>query len=75
MMTNDDERGEGGGKKCQKFDDVICERPLRGSSFFGLPPVFDLPTLGIKYLYRKNQSSNIIFWSKLMVPNWLRTLR
>ena len=28
MMTNDDERGEGGGKKCPKFDDVICERPL-----------------------------------------------
>ena len=28
MMTNDDERGEGG-KKCPKFDDVICERPLR----------------------------------------------
>ena len=27
MMTNDDERGEGG-KKCSKFDDVICERPL-----------------------------------------------
>ena len=27
-MTNDDERGEGG-KKCRKFDDVICERPLR----------------------------------------------
>ena len=27
MMTNDDERGEGG-KKCPKFDDVICERPL-----------------------------------------------
>ena len=27
MMTNDDERG-GGGKKCPKFDDVICERPL-----------------------------------------------
>ena len=27
MMTNDDERG-GGGKKCLKFDDVICERPL-----------------------------------------------
>ena len=26
-MTNDDERGEGG-KKCRKFDDVICERPL-----------------------------------------------
>ena len=26
-MTNDDERGEGG-KKYQKFDDVICERPL-----------------------------------------------
>ena len=26
MMTNDDERGEGG-KKCPKFDDVICERP------------------------------------------------
>ena len=25
-MTNDDERGEGG-KKCPKFDDVICERP------------------------------------------------
>ena len=24
MMT----RGGGGGKKCQKFDDVICERPL-----------------------------------------------
>ena len=30
-MTNDDERGGGGrgGKKCPKFDDVICERPLR----------------------------------------------
>ena len=28
MMTNDDERG-GGGKKCRKYDDVICERPLR----------------------------------------------
>ena len=27
MMKNDDERG-GGGKKCPKFDDVICERPL-----------------------------------------------
>ena len=27
-MTNDDERGEGG-KKCRKFDDVICERPLK----------------------------------------------
>ena len=27
LMTNDDERGEGG-KKCRKFDDVICERPL-----------------------------------------------
>ena len=27
-MTNEDERGEGG-KKCRKFDDVICERPLR----------------------------------------------
>ena len=27
MMTNDDERGEGG-KKYPKFDDVICERPL-----------------------------------------------
>ena len=27
MMMNDDERGEGG-KKCPKFDDVICERPL-----------------------------------------------
>ena len=27
MMTNDDERGEGV-KKCPKFDDVICERPL-----------------------------------------------
>ena len=26
-MTIDDERGEGG-KKCPKFDDVICERPL-----------------------------------------------
>ena len=24
MMT----RGGEGGKKCQKFDDVICERPL-----------------------------------------------
>ena len=31
MMTNDDERGEGG-KKCPKFDDVICERPLRSCS-------------------------------------------
>ena len=31
MMTNDDERGEGG-KKCPKFDDVIiCERPLTTS--------------------------------------------
>ena len=29
MMTNDDERGEGG-EKCPKFDDVICERPLTG---------------------------------------------
>ena len=29
-MTNDDERGEGG-KKCRKFDDVICERPLNSS--------------------------------------------
>ena len=29
MMTNDDERGGEGGKKCPKFDDVICERPLR----------------------------------------------
>ena len=27
-MTNDDERGGEGGKKCRKFDDVICERPL-----------------------------------------------
>ena len=27
MMTNDDERGEGG-KKCPKFDDVICDRPF-----------------------------------------------
>ena len=27
-MTNDDERGEGG-KKCRKYDDVICERPLK----------------------------------------------
>ena len=26
-MTNDGERGEGG-KRCPKFDDVICERPL-----------------------------------------------
>ena len=25
MMT----RGGEGGKKCRKFDDVICERPLR----------------------------------------------
>ena len=33
MMTNDDERG-GGGKKCPKFDDVICERPR--STFVGL---------------------------------------
>ena len=31
MMTNDDERGEGG-KKCPKFDDVICERPLSDKS-------------------------------------------
>ena len=23
-------RGGEGGKKCRKFDDVICERPLRG---------------------------------------------
>ena len=30
MMTNDDERGGGEeeGKKCQGFDDVICD-PLR----------------------------------------------
>ena len=30
MMTNDDERGGGGegGKKCPKFDDVICEQPF-----------------------------------------------
>ena len=27
MMT----RGGEGGKKCQKFDDVICERPLRSN--------------------------------------------
>ena len=32
LMTNNDERGEGG-KKCRKFDDVICERPLRRLSF------------------------------------------
>ena len=32
-MTNDDERGEGG-KKCPKFDDVICERPLILSQAF-----------------------------------------
>ena len=33
MMTNDDERGEAeGGKKCPKFDDVICERPLNTAS-------------------------------------------
>ena len=31
-MTNDDERGEGG-KKCRKFDDVICERPLKDNIF------------------------------------------
>ena len=31
-MTNDDERGEGG-KKCRKFDDVICERPLIGHNY------------------------------------------
>ena len=28
MMMNDDERGGEGGKKCRKYDDVICERPL-----------------------------------------------
>ena len=28
MMTNDDERGGEGVKKCPKFVDVICERPL-----------------------------------------------
>ena len=32
MMTNDDERGEGG-KKCPKFDDVIlCERPQKSAN-------------------------------------------
>ena len=35
MMTNDDERG-GGGKKCPKFDDVICERPLSYSDILPL---------------------------------------
>ena len=30
LMTNDDERGRG--LKCQKFDDVICERPITGRS-------------------------------------------
>ena len=34
MMTNDDERG-GGVKKCLKFDDVICERPLIALLFAG----------------------------------------
>ena len=34
-MTNDDERGEGG-KKCPKFDDVICERPLRDHLIVGV---------------------------------------
>ena len=34
MMTNDDERGEGG-KKCPKFDDVICERPLTIATIAG----------------------------------------
>ena len=29
MMT----RGGEGGKKCRKFDDVICERPLIGISY------------------------------------------
>jgi hypothetical protein len=32
MMTIDDKRGEGG-KKCQKIDDVICERPLGSEDF------------------------------------------
>ena len=31
MITNDDERGEGG-KKCPKFDDVICERPQKSAN-------------------------------------------
>ena len=34
IMTNDDERGEGG-KKCPKFDDVICERPIKARSELG----------------------------------------
>ena len=33
MMTNDDERGEGG-RKCPEFDDVICERPLTMVTIF-----------------------------------------
>ena len=32
MMT----RGGEGGKKCRKFDDVICERPLKPSSLLVL---------------------------------------
>ena len=42
MMTNDVERGEGG-KKCPKFDDVICERPLK-------PPQINIDlTKSLKY--------------------------
>ena len=32
MMT----RGGEGGKKCRKFDDVICERPLTKNELLGL---------------------------------------
>ena len=33
MMT----RGGEGGKKCRKFDDVICERPLTNSELKNVP--------------------------------------
>ena len=41
MMT----RGGEGGKKCRKFDDVICERPL--SMFTAVFLVFNLPCIAV----------------------------
>ena len=51
-MTNDDERGEGG-KKCRKYDDVICERPqcnLQNLILNSLSSLLKLPKLEISIL-------------------------
>ena len=57
-MTNDDERGEGG-KKCRKFDDVICERPLREKNFSDFQTNLS-PGIAMRFQRQKRSALHVI---------------